>query len=104
MRVYVSGPITGVPDYKERFATAIKTVKEAGAEPVYFADTGMKEGLAEWEYLLADLALIPTCQYITAIEGWETSGGCCIEAMFADYAGVIRIPFYVFEQAAKEGL
>lgn len=101
MKVYVSGPISGVPDYKEKFLSAIKVLEAAGVEPVYFADTGKPSGLTEAEYLLADLELLRNCDAMTALEGWENSRGCAVEFMFADYAKIPRIPFRVFEQAAN---
>lgn len=65
MRVYISGPITGVEDYKERFAKAEQELKEQGH--IVINPAKVDETYPEFDYedyMEVDLCLLNLCEAI----------------------------------------
>lgn len=85
MRVYISGPITGVSDYMEKFEAAEKELKEKGYTVVNPAkiNYGMPEDVTYEEYMEIDIRLIDLCDAIYMIRGWEMSRGANREYGYA---------------------
>ena len=85
MRVYISGPITGVPDYMEKFEAAEKELIEKGFTVVNPAkiNYGMPEDMTYEEYMEIDIRLIDLCDAIYMIRGWEMSRGANREYGYA---------------------
>lgn len=85
MRVYISGPITGVSDYMEKFEAAEKELIEKGFAVVNPAkiNYGMPEDMTYEEYLEIDIRLIDLCDAIYMIRGWEMSRGANREYGYA---------------------
>lgn len=85
MRVYISGPITGVPDYMEKFEKAEKELTEKGLAVVNPAKINyrMPEDMTYEEYLEIDIRLIDLCDAIYMIRGWEMSRGANREYGYA---------------------
>ena len=85
MRVYISGPITGVSDYMEKFEAAEKELKEKGYTVVNPAkiNYGMPEDMTYEEYMEIDIRLIDLCDAIYMIRGWEMSLGANREYGYA---------------------
>ena len=85
MRVYISGPITGVPDYMDKFAEAEKELKEKSYTVVNPAkiNYGMPEDVTYEEYMYIDTSLIELCDAIYMIRGWEMSRGANREYGYA---------------------
>ena len=84
-RIYISGPITGIKGYMERFRKAEEVLKECGAEVVNPAKViaEMPEGLTHGECMKLSLAMLGTCNGIFMLEDWQESTGCNIEFEFA---------------------
>lgn len=61
-KVYIAGPITNNPNYKENFAAVAEKLKELGLEPVNPADA--PEGLTYKEYIDRGLKLLMDCDMI----------------------------------------
>ena len=89
MRVYISGPITGVPDYMDKFAEAEKELKEKSYTVVNPAkiNYGMPEDMTYEEYMEIDIRLIELCDAIYMIRGWEMSRGANREYGYASGLG-----------------
>lgn len=85
MKVYISIPISGHDELKQRAraAATAETLRAAGHEPVnpFDIDAGPDPGYAD--YLCADLRVLAGCDAIYLSEGWQFSRGCRIEAAFA---------------------
>ena len=86
-KIYISGPITGVPDYKTHFAEAKVLIQNLHAEPVSPADT--KEGLTYKEYIDTGLWQLMACDMICMLPGWQNSTGASLEY---EYAKAVDMP------------
>ena len=91
--VYISGPITGVKDWKQRFDKAYKDLKELGfmcvhnpreiAEGVEIAFTVSRREPEYKDYMKADLKMLLNCDVIYMLKGWEKSRGAVLERQIA---------------------
>lgn len=80
MRIYISGPISGTPDYEERFAEAASAIKADGhtyVNPAMLAR--YLPDLTYEEYLAYDLEELRRCDAIYMMPGWVRSRGCKVE-------------------------
>ena len=77
MIVYISGPMTGVPDYKDRFQTAADLLIAQGHTVVNPAnmDAVIDGELSYGKILDFDLALLAQCDAICLLPGWQHSKG-----------------------------
>lgn len=76
---YISGPITGVEDYWERFADAENTLAGNSLIPINPAGA-FPEGLPyEW-YMKIDLRIVDECDALCFLDGYENSNGAAREA------------------------
>ena len=83
MKVYISGPMTGIENYNHPdFAAAARSLRERGHEPVSPACTPVA-GWAWEDYMRQALRLLLDCEAIHLLPGWETSRGANIEASLA---------------------
>ena len=85
MKVFISGPVSGTSDYKERFATAEKAIEEAGDTPIN--PVKLTEHLPDdtpWTvYMEISLAALKNCDAIYMLTGWVCSTGANIENLWA---------------------
>lgn len=84
MRIYISGPITNVPDYKDKFEQAEKKLKVMHPDAEIINPTVLSAlPLTYDEYMDLDLQLLDMCGAIYMLGGWEKSKGACIEYGYA---------------------
>lgn len=84
MRIYISGPITNVLDYKEKFARAEQNLKLKYPDAEIINPTVLDKLPLEYdEYMKLDLMLLDMCDAIYMMNGWEMSKGACIEFSYA---------------------
>ena len=95
---YISGPITGVDGWQEKFIQAEKRVKEnldrhirsprlIGLELERELGKGPEE--IPWsEYMRADLRYLTWCDAIYMMDGWQGSRGCQLEHHVANQLGL----------------
>ena len=89
MRVYISGAITGVDNFKEHFDREERKLKAAGYEvinPTVFEDKLPQ--LTYEEYMKLDLTLLDMCDCIYMLEGWKKSFGANREYGYALAKGI----------------
>lgn len=86
-KVYIAGPITGDPDYKQKFAAVEEKLRELGLEPVNPAEA--PEGLTYKEYIDRGIKLLTECSMICMLPGSNKSDGAILERT---YANTVRIP------------
>ena len=85
-KVYIAGPIRGVPDYKERFAKMRKRYEEHGL--AVLDPSTLPEGMEQSDYMRICMAMIQSVDFIHMLPGWEDSEGATIEKAYADMIGL----------------
>lgn len=92
MKVYISGKITGVSDYKERFEDAISEVLngiDSNAEIVNPVSIGSKCLSGLWkDYMKLDIKEFIECDVIFMLKGWRKSKGARLEHKIAKSIGL----------------
>ena len=93
-KIYISGPITGVDNYMDRFNKIEKQLTDAGLIVINPArvNAQLPEQTTHEEYMTTSIAMLDMCQAIFMMEGWEESKGCAIEFEYA-YEHKIQIVF-----------
>lgn len=88
-RIYVAGPMTGLPEFNfPAFNAAAIELRTQGWHVENPADHGVIEG-AEWaDYLAYDLTRLGTCGAIYLLPGWEKSKGAVLELQIAHQLGL----------------
>ncbi len=88
-RVYISGPMTGLPLLnKPAFTAAARELREAGYEVVNPAELDLGEG-ASWEaYMRHDIRALCDCDILALLPGWMDSKGAHLEVHIAHRIGL----------------
>lgn len=84
MRVYISGPITGIDNYKEIFREAEERISSSGHDVINPA--ALSEVLPDLEceeFMKLDFALLDLCDAILMLDGWVNSKGATREYHYA---------------------
>lgn len=81
MKIYLSGPMTGLADFnKPAFDEAARFYRAFDFEVVNPAEVELPEGEASWvNYMRADIKLLVDCQGVVMLAGWEASAGAKLE-------------------------
>lgn len=86
MKVYIAGPITNTPDFRERFAKGCEKVVALGftaVSPVTDNPNDMGDP-KDWAfYMRKDIPLLLNCDGIYMLNGWENSRGARLEHYIA---------------------
>ena len=80
MIVYISGKISGNPEYKKQFAAAAARLRQQGIEVIN------PEVLPQMEYHKYPdicMAMISAADMVYLLEGWEESAGAAWERAYA---------------------
>lgn len=77
MKIYIAGPITGVPDYKQHFTAAEKRLRDAGH--VTMNPAILPEGFEHHEYMHICYAMIDVCEAVYMLTDWRNSKGALME-------------------------
>jgi len=88
-RIYVAGPMTGLPEYNfPAFNAAADRLRAEGWQVENPAEHGHVEG-ADWaDYLRWDISRITTCGAIYLLPGWPSSKGANLEVHIAGVLGL----------------
>jgi len=88
-RVYLAGPMTGLPDLNfPAFNAEAATLRAKGLTVINPAEHGVVEG-ADWaDYLRHDLAGLVSCERIHLLPGWSKSKGANLEVLVALMLGM----------------
>lgn len=80
MRLYLSGPMTGHPDFNyPAFMDAAARLRAAGFDVVNPAENGLPAH-AEWhQHMRVDIAELMRCDGLVTLPGWEKSRGARLE-------------------------
>ena len=86
-KVYISGPMTGLPGYnRPAFHAAARRLAALGHVPLNPAL--LPEGLEYDEYLAVDLAMVAIADTILLLPGWENSTGAAYELEAATHCDI----------------
>lgn len=84
LRIYVAGPMTGLPDYNlDAFAIAATRLRALGHDARNPGSRGVIEGYTWRDYMRDALSLLLHCEAVALLDGWETSRGATLEAHVA---------------------
>lgn len=97
LKVFISGKITGVPDYKEKFYRAAHRLREAGC--IVLNPATLPIGLEYCDYARICTAMIEAADVLMLLPGYEKSPGALMEI---DYAGYIGKGIRYFNDFDKE--
>lgn len=87
MKVYISGPMTGLPDMgRNSFAAAEKKLRDAGH--VVLNPGVLPVGLDPADYMPICLAMLQAADAIYMLAGFMDSLGAVLELRYAQYQGI----------------
>ncbi len=72
MNIYISGPMRGVDNYREKFERAKRIIEKGGHKAINPAGLDLC-GLTREQILDTDLILLNLCDTIYMLKGWEES-------------------------------
>lgn len=97
--VYLSGPISGVIDYRERFRAAEMEVERHHAGDIINpADQGSAPDWEWADWMIYDLALLRKAKVLVQLPGCSASRGAKIEDSFARGMGIPVVRLEDFEE------
>lgn len=83
MKIFLSGPITKDPNYKEHFAKVETKLKKMGH--VVLNPAIYPSGLTNPEYMMLGFKMLEIADAVCMLDGWEYSTGASIEFHYANY-------------------
>lgn len=101
MRVYLAGPMTGLPDLNfPAFHVAAASLRASGYEVVSPAEINSDPSAGWIASMRRDIPELCTCDAIALLPGWESSKGAKLELHIARQLGMREI--FVNHNAARE--
>lgn len=89
MKIYLSGPMTGLPDNNfPAFHAIAQALRDAGEDVVNPAEINPDASLSWEECMRADIKALCDCDAIYLLPGWEKSRGAHLELHVAHRLGL----------------
>lgn len=90
MRVYLSGPMSGHPDFNyPAFHAAARAWRSEGHDVINPAENhGGRTDLPLADYYATDLPQVCRSEAVAVLPGWEFSAGCRLEVTLASHLGL----------------
>lgn len=102
MRIYVAGPMTGLPDLNfPRFHAEAARLRALGHEVINPAEINPDVGMQWADAMRADIRELVTCDGISLLPGFEGSRGARLERHIALELGLVIMYAPVEEAAAS---
>ena len=102
-KVYISGPMTGLPDLNfPAFEAAEEVILRAGRKPVspHRAEINVLAEMSptdKWQaYMKVDLLDLLRCDEVCVLDGWEDSKGAQLEVHVARQLGIPVAPLWTY--------
>lgn len=84
MKVYISGPMTGLPGHNfPAFNAAAKQLRAIGVDVVNPVEVCRESGGQWHEYMKADIKALCDCDALVLLDGWQHSNGAQLELHLA---------------------
>jgi hypothetical protein len=85
MRLYIAGPMTGLPEFNyPAFYRAAEALAAKGFDTINPARADGREGCRSWlDYMRASLRDVADCDGIAVLPGWGESRGAALEVHIA---------------------
>lgn len=84
MKTYISGPMTGIPDFNfPAFHAVAKKLRDNGVEVVNPAELN-PTGTSWGDCMRRDITELMTCHTILMLKGWQKSEGAKLERYIAE--------------------
>ena len=91
-KVFISGPMTGLPDFNRKaFNDAELALRAAGFSVFNPAWLKFDKGFSNADIAAIDLAALKRCNYIYQLEGWDKSKGASVEWLVAKWCGIQKV-------------
>ena len=88
-RVYVAGPMSGMPGHNfPAFNAAADSLRAQGRHVENPAEHGEVDGATWADYMHCDVAMLASCSAIHLLPGWSKSRGATLEAYIAAALGM----------------
>jgi hypothetical protein len=89
MRIYIAGPMTGLPAHNlPAFAAAAKQLAALGYDAVNPGRRGVVLGYTWRDYMRDALRELLGCEAVALLDGWEHSRGAALEVHVAQALGM----------------
>lgn len=92
MNIFISGPITGTPDYKRNFSVAEYGLRVKGHNPLNPAKA--LAGLTNEQAMRVCLSMIDSADAVLFLPDWEFSAGANLEHAYCEYIGKTIFHYY----------
>lgn len=89
-KIYIAGPMTGIPDYNRPAFNEYAAKLVAQGHTVLNPAT-LPDGLEQSEYMDICLAMVRACDELYALPGWEDSLGASVEYDYACKIGKVVV-------------
>lgn len=87
VKVYIAGPMTGLPDFnRPAFFAAAEVISAGGDIPLNPAI--LPSGLEQFEYMGICIAMLQNATHVYVLHGWEHSKGARAELALAEKLGL----------------
>lgn len=81
-KVYIAGPMTGLPEFnRPAFFAAMEDLAAGGDTPL--SSAVLPDGLSEADYMAIGIAMLQRADCIYMLQGWDSSEGARAELAYA---------------------
>ena len=101
MRIYLAGPMSGLPEYnRPAFDAAMVHLEILGYNTINPAQIQLPPGEDTWqEYMRVTTRSLTFCHGVALLPGWEKSTGAQIERRWAEAVGLVVLPLDQWRKA-----